>query len=133
MVREEKESLIRGRGAVVITGMKRIQPKLMTTFRITADEFHLVGKRRRLAERNRLQHPEDHEGAVRQHVLQGNVLSRKIVPFQLGFFDEENFAFIPAGNFHAKGFSTEERLESAHGHLENKGSSFQAKAGGEKY
>ena len=56
------------------------------------------------------------------------MLSREFVPSKMGFFDEEDFLFVPAGDLNAKAIDAGDRFRQHRGHLGGKRAAFGPRA-----
>ena len=86
------------------TRLHGIEAKLVHAVGIAADEFGVIGDRGSLADRGWLEHADKHHSAFRQHMFEGDVLARELVPIEIGLFYKIDFVLIPAGDFHAKAY-----------------------------
>jgi hypothetical protein len=68
---------------------------------VAGDEFDFISDGKGMLERSRLEHAYEDEGAVGEHVFQGDVFAGEVVPGEFGLFDEEDFIRVPAGDFNA--------------------------------
>ncbi len=121
---EGKDSLIYGAGFAAIKRVNGVEAELVMAFRIAADEFDPISNGGRLAETVGLEPTDEDHGTVREHVLKGNMFAGEIIPGKIGFFDEEDFVFVPARDLDAKTIGAEKNFRSRHGHLYKKESRF---------
>ncbi len=98
---EGKEKLIYGEAIAAVARLDGIQAKLVRAVSVAGDEFRFISYGKGTLKRSRLEHANEDECAVGEHMFQSNVFAGEVVPGEFGLFDEEDFILVPAGNFNA--------------------------------
>jgi hypothetical protein len=83
----------------------------MRTVNVAAYELRLIGDGKGTLKRSRLERAYENEGAFGEHVFQGDMIAGKVVPGELGLFDEEDFILVPAGDFNAATADNRKRFQ----------------------
>src|SRR5258708_5445298 len=91
-----------------------IQPELVISLRVAAQEFRLVRNWIGTIKRCWLERPHKNDTALRQHPRQCHVFSGVFVPVELGPLHKENFVFVPARHFHCSGLRQRWRFRIDH-------------------
>lgn len=107
---EGNRRLIYGERTVAVARLHSIQAKFVRAVNGAADELRFVGDGKRTLKRSRLQRANENEGALGEHVFQGDVFAGEVVPGELGLFDEEDFILVPAGDFNAASADNRKRF-----------------------
>jgi hypothetical protein len=125
LYQKRRESVHR-RAPVRIAGLSRDNAELVMTVGVVAEEFDLVGDGAGTMKVRGLQSSNKNDGAILKMVLEGKMLDGELVNGEFRFLDEEEFFFIPAGDFDGGG-SERKRFSQAHVDLRGEKSSLSAK------
>jgi len=87
-----------------------IQTKFVRAVRVAGDEFSFISDGEGTLKRSRLERANENEGALGEHVFQGDVFTGEVVPGEFGLFDEEVLILIPAGDFNAAAADNRKRF-----------------------
>jgi hypothetical protein len=98
---ERNKKLIYGEAIATVARLHGIQAKFVCAENVAADELRFIGDGKGTLKRSRLERANENEGALGEHVFQGDVFTGEVVPGEFGLFDEEDFILVPAGDFHA--------------------------------
>jgi hypothetical protein len=119
--------LIYGEAIATMARLDGIQAKFVRAVNVAADELRFIGDREGTLKRSRLERANENEGALGEHVFQGDVFTGEVVPGEFGFFDEEDFILVPAGDFHAATAGNRKRFREHQCSSRKRKSSFSAK------
>jgi hypothetical protein len=113
----------------VVARLRAAQAELVATFCARPDEFGSIRGGTGLLVVGGVQQTDKDHGALGEFVLKKYIFAVGIFPRNLGFFDEENLIFIPAGDFDAAGAGDGEIVQNIHECLHREKSSCAAKQG----
>ena len=98
---ERNKKLIYGEAIAAMARPHGIQAKFVCAVNVAADELRFISDGKGRLKRSRLERANENEGALGEHVFQGDVFTGEVVPGEFGLFDEEDFILVPAGDFYA--------------------------------